>query len=245
MTTETLFTTGGETKPTEPGQTTTQEGQTLLTALVGEKQKYKSAEELAKAYVNADEFINTLKAENARLREEANKAKTIDEVLDRLNKTTTSSDNSPTTTQNTFDESKLADLVKNTLTKQEQEKIREANLLEADRKMKEKFGEKALEVFKQKADTPSKRQVMQELAAVDPNAFVNLFVTTDGGSTTPPSTGSVNTLATGNTSARASEWSQEWLKEVRTKEPSKYWSAEFQYQLQQKVVQNPKLYFKE
>lgn len=241
MTTDTLFQPGTTTQTTPA--TSTNEGQSLLTALVGEKQKYKSTEELAKAYTNADEFINTLKAENARLREEANKAKTLDEVLDQLNKKTAQPGNPPAA-KDGFNAEEFVDLVKKTVTAQEAEKTRNGNLLMADKLMKEKFGEKALEVYTQKADSPEKRKAMQELAAADPTAFVALFATTGGGTTTP-STGSVNTLATDGAPSRASEWSQEWLKEVRTKDPAKYWSAEFQYQLQHKVVQTPKLYFKE
>ena len=59
-----------------------------LTELVGEGKKYKDATELAKAYANADQFIETLKSEKHTLEEEYNgfklKAKTVEDVLSRL-----------------------------------------------------------------------------------------------------------------------------------------------------------------
>ena len=70
----------------------TTDGQ-LFTALVGETQKYKTPEELAKAYTNADQFIETLKEENRKLREQTMAAKTIDDVLERMSKQSNAPEN--------------------------------------------------------------------------------------------------------------------------------------------------------
>ena len=55
-----------------------------VSLLVGEGRKYKTLDDLAKAYLNADGFIEQLKAENQELRTKTVEAKTIDEVLERL-----------------------------------------------------------------------------------------------------------------------------------------------------------------
>ena len=234
MTTETMFD-GETTAVTEPTKTGG-EAQSLLTALVGEKQKYKSPEELAKAYANADTFIQQLKEENARLRQENANAKTLDEVLEQLKQpsrteATTSAEISPDA---------IASIVKQQITSIDAEKVKQTNLLKADKALKERFGEKALEVFNEAAKTPEQKQVLTQLAAVDPDKFVALFTQTPG--YTAVDTGTVNTAGTTSTSHKK-EWSKSWVSDVRQKDPNKYWSAEFQYALQNEVVKNPKLYF--
>ena len=77
---DTIF--NGEDQTPAPSSKTTDES--LFNALVGETQKYKTPDDLAKAYANADQFIETLKEENRKLREQAAQAKTIDDVLERI-----------------------------------------------------------------------------------------------------------------------------------------------------------------
>src|SRR5687767_9591535 len=55
-----------------------------LAILVGEGRKYKTVEELAKAYIHIDGFAETLKGENTKLREDLAKSTTLDQVLERL-----------------------------------------------------------------------------------------------------------------------------------------------------------------
>lgn len=69
-----------------PDQATTKATQTdpstsYLEQLVGEGKKYSNPEELAKAYFNADGFINHLKNETGSLREELDKRMTLEELL--------------------------------------------------------------------------------------------------------------------------------------------------------------------
>lgn len=56
----------------------------ILQALVGDEGKYKSPEELAKGYVNAEKFINQLKQENEDLRVKTQAAASVDDILARL-----------------------------------------------------------------------------------------------------------------------------------------------------------------
>jgi hypothetical protein len=237
--TDSIFT--GETTP-EPTPPQTQDGE-LLIALVGEKQKYKSAEELAKAYVNADGFITQLKEENKKLREENAKAATLDEVLERINKPTTKQDDTPAPPQLKAED--LEALVEKTLTGRESAKTREANLLQADKLMKEKYGEKAADVFKAKASSPQLQKVFMELASTSPQDFVALFATEAVVPSSAPSTSTVDTASfAASTSNRANmEGTKEWVSKIRKENPTTYWSQDFQVKLQKIVLSIPSLYF--
>lgn len=241
MTVDSIFGGEGKDKPeaTTPAET---KEQGLFAALVGETQKYKSAEDLAKAYTNADEFINQLKEENRKLREQATSAKTIDEVLERINKT---SEKKPEDTPvNGLTEEAVASLVEKTLTGRALATERENNLLHADKLMKEKFGSKAADVFKAKASTPDLQKVYMELASKSPSDFVALFATSVA-PTTPLDSSSVTTIvADAGTGNRAAvEGTKEWATKIRKEQPDLYWSSSFQAKLQQTVLKNPSLYF--
>jgi hypothetical protein len=225
----------GATTPNQPPATT--EAPSLLTALVGETQKYKTPEELAKGYANAEEFINTLKSENAALRTQVQQAKSFDDVLAKL----TERPSIPEDNQvEQVSAESIAQIVQQQITGMEAAKSREANLLKADKAMKEKFGEKAGEVFAQVAATPELKEVYTKLAAVDPDKFVALFAapTTTQGSSMDVST--VNTAGAFQASPRVEEWSKAWVTKVRQDNPKKYWSNEFQAQL----AQNATKYFR-
>ena len=215
----------------------------LFTALVGENQKYKTPDDLAKAYANADQFIETLKEDNRKLREQATAAKTIDDVLERMSKQDNAPmDDSPSAQFNSED---VQQLVEKTLEGRKQQDTKNGNLLKADSLMKEKFGEKAEQMFKLKASTPDKARILMELAANDPTEFVALF---GGGSSLPTNsfdTGSVNTTSVASNGGDRSrvEGTKEWAAKVRKDDPNTYWSQEFQFKLQQTVSKNPNLYF--
>jgi len=170
----------------------------LFTSLVGENQKYKTPEDLAKAYNNADQFIETLKEDNRKLREQVTQAKTIDEVLERMSKQNVApvDDNPPV---QGFSSEDVQQLVEKTLLGREVAKTKTDNLLLADKLMKDKFGEKAEEMFKQRAANPEKARILMELAATDPAEFVSLF-----NGVVPPAnnmdSGSVNTTSVASSS---------------------------------------------
>jgi hypothetical protein len=210
---------------------------------VGEQQKYKTPDDLAKAYNNADQFIETLKEENRRLREQAASAKTIDEVLERMSKQSGApeADNPPV---QGLTPDVVQQLVERTLEGRKQQDSKNGNLLRADALMKEKFGDKAEQMFKQKASSPEKAKILMELAANDPTEFVSLF----NGIQLPANnfdTGSVNTTSVASSGGDRTrvEGTKEWAAKVRKDDPNTYWSQEFQYKLQQTVSKNPTLYF--
>lgn len=225
----------GATTPPQP--LTTTEAPSLLTALVGETQKYKTPEELAKGYANAEEFINTLKSENAALRTQVQQAKSFDDVLAKLGERNSIPDD---TQVEPISAESIAQIVQQQLTGMEAAKSREANLLKADKAMKEKFGEKASEVFAQVAATPELKEVYTKLAAVDPDKFVALFAPQQEFSGNDVDVSTVNTAGAFQASPRVEEWSKKWVTKVRQDNPKKYWSSAFQSEL----AQNATKYFR-
>lgn len=242
MTNATIFGGENDNQTTTPPAATT-DGQ-LFTALVGENQKYKTPEELAKAYANADQFIETLKEENRKLREQTAAAKTIDEVLERMSKQGNAPENDNPPVQGIKPED-VQQLVEKTLAGREVAKTKENNLLLADKLMKDKFGERAGDIFKQRANNPDKARILMDLAATDPQEFVSLFGGGVPNTANTMDTGSMNTTSVPSTGGDRSniEGSKEWAAKVRKENPSMYWSQDFQYKLQQTVTKNPSLYF--
>ena len=242
MTNATIFSGENDNPPANQPAATTDGS--LFTALVGETQKYKTPDELAKAYNNADQFIETLKEENRKLREQAASAKTIDEVLERMSKQSGApeADNPPV---QGLTPDVVQQLVEKTLEGRETASRRNNNLLKADALMKEKFGTKAEELFKQRASSPEKAKILMDLAANDPTEFVNLFVGVPSTFSNSMDTGSVNTTSVPSSGGNraAIEGTKEWAAKVRKDNPSQYWSQDFQYKLQQTVSKNPSLYF--
>jgi hypothetical protein len=241
MTNATIFNGENDNPPANQPAATTDGS--LFTALVGETQKYKTPDDLAKAYNNADQFIETLKEENRKLREQAASAKTIDEVLERMSKQSGApeADNPPV---QGITPDVVQQLVEKTLEGRKQQETKNGNLIKADSLMKEKFGEKAELVFKQKASTPEKAKILMELAANDPLEFVSLFAGTQLPSNNFD-TGSMNTTSVASNGGDRTkvEGTKEWAAKVRKDDPNTYWSQEFQYKLQQTVSKNPTLYF--
>lgn len=231
------------------GNTLPTDGQVAI--LVGEGRKYKSVEDLAKAYMAADGFIEKLKSENADLRTKAEKAKTIDEVLERLDAKRVSSapDKGAEPTPNPgMSAEAVASIVRDTVTGLETAKTRQANLQKADAEMKKLYGDKAAEVFSKAAQTPEQRAALTQLAEVDPASFVKLFQGTApaSGSQVDGSGAAVNSeaLSNFNASGRVQDpGTKEYWDEVRKKSPSKYYDAASQLAMQKAATENPTKYF--
>lgn len=205
-----------------------QQNPSPFTALVGESGKYKTPDDLAKAYIHADTFIEQLKAENAELRTKTQEAKTLDDVLEQLQRK-----QQPTAEDSlqSLDASTVAEIVKQQITGMETAKIRQTNLAKADAAMKEQFGEKALEIYNKKATTPELKKIYKELAEVDPDQFVALFGVgqqqAPQGSVDTPSVNSAGSFG----APRVKEWSKEWVAKVRKENPTLYKSPQFQVDL--------------
>lgn len=217
----------------------------IVEVLVGEGRKYASIEALAKSRIEADDFIETLKSENATLREANARAKTVEDVLKRM-ETKEVSPPDKAVARNAPTEDEIANIVKNTMTGMETARTRENNLKKADDEMKRLFGEKAQEAFLAKAATPELKKALTELASVSPAEFVALF--TKGSvvaSSTVAASGGVNTAALGNQPVQSTgdPTTKAYYDEVRKKDTKRYYSRDFQLQMHDAAQANPNKFF--
>lgn len=215
-----------------------------VAVLVGEGRKYKTVEDLAKAYLEADGFIEKLKDENRVYKEEAVKAKTIDDVLDQLRAKETPSSTTTSEVKAMPSATDIAAIVEAQITGRETARERQNNLLKADAKMKELFGEKAQEVFNSKATSDATRKALQNLAEVAPDQFVALF--TKGVDATAATPGTINTAALGISTAgdrKSNPGTKEYYTELRRKNPQVYYSTATQLEMNKAAQVNPQLFF--
>ena len=242
-----------EVKQEVPAIQTQGDTQSQVAILVGEGRKYKTVEELAKAYLASDGFIEKLKGENSVLRTEVAKAQTLDQVLERLKQDQGSaardqgaskvdvSQGTPGLTQ-----TDVAAIVARTLTGMETARTRETNLKTADAEMRKLFGDKAEEMFKKEASTPEMRKALTDLASVSPDKFVALFrPVTQAGSTVDHGT-AVNSAALGNeqASGRAADpGCKEFYDHLRRTKPASYYSQAMQHQMNKVAVDAPNKFF--
>ena len=244
MTTETIFNGKDQSQETATEVATppaTQGNGEIVQALVGEGQKYKTVDDLAKAYLHADTFIQQLKEENQKYREQVTAAKSIDDVLERLQQ----SQQQEQVTPAQVEQPDISALVEQTLAQREVKKAQEANLLEADRLMKERHGERATELFKAKATTLEMKKLYMELAARSPQDFVALFGEPQITGSAIQSGSSVNTVnvASHGTNRENIEGTKEWFSKMRREEPQKFYSSGMQVRFSKAATENPKLYF--
>ena len=241
----TSATSDGQTGTTPPDTQTSD----IVSALVGEGKKYKTLDDLAKGYINADGFIEQLKAENRELKEKATAAKTVDDVLQRLNQQQTTQEGDPSSAPTKgVDVAELSKLVEATVTGLETQKQRRSNMLKADAKMKEVFGEKAGEKFAEVAATPELQKIYTELASVDPDKFISLFVGDVPKNTGVGAGGTVNTTvnySSANPAGRMQQFgTKEYFDNIRRTDPKTYYSTDFQLKMDTAVRTNPNLYYK-
>lgn len=239
MTTETIFKEGQDQGQQTPP--TTQGNGEIVGALVGDGQKYKTVDELAKAYLHADTFIQQLKEENQKYREQAMAAKSIDEVLERIEQSQRVQQTTPVEPEKVD----ISALVEQTLTQREAKKIQEANLLEADRLMKERHGERAVELFKSKANTQELQKLYMDLAARSPQDFVALFGESQPIGNAMQSGASVNSvnIQSHGTNRENIEGTKEWFSKLRREKPQQFYSSAMQVRFSKAATENPKLYF--
>lgn len=215
----------------------------LLEVLVGEGKKYRDQEALAKAYIEADDFIETLKAENQNLRKSVEGAKTIESVLERLDAQAAPKGDTP----KGISAPELAKIVRETVTGLESEKTRKENLLKADAGMKALYGDKAQEVFDREANNPATKVALMALAEADPDKFVALFdkrAATQSG--TVASSGGHNVAAMqGSSAPNTNDTSTEaYYSNIRRTNPKLYYTAEFQLKMHKAAQANPEKFFK-
>jgi len=141
--------------------------------LVGEGMKYATPEEALQSIPHAQHHIENLEQEMANLREDLSKRKTVDEVLQEINKMPTESKAEPQLTQEQLDA-----LIDTKLATKEAQTVAKSNTDSVVKKLSEVYGDKgkAEEVYIQKAnDLGLSVDYVNSLAATSPKAVFELF----------------------------------------------------------------------
>jgi len=157
--------------------------ESILSNLVGDDKKFKSAEDLAKGKLESDRFIEQLKEENADLRGNLDRRLAAEDILKEIKKATgneqdkeTPSDDSGQPAPKSYELEDIVSLVDQRVTaKQEQERA-DRNRETANAKLVAKLGDpsKAAAFLKQKSEELGvSGQWLVEVAEKSPEAFLN------------------------------------------------------------------------
>lgn len=236
-----------ETTPeTIPPVVTTQQApsnnaEDLVNQLVGEGKKFKTIQDLAKAKLESDSFIERITQENKELREgtvsKADIDAKFDAFLTKLNEQKKAPDSREQTVP-ALDADKIADIVRNTITRTEQESTAAKNVQAANEKVIAKYGDKAGEFIEKKAaELGMTKQDLKTISAKSPNAFFTI-VGLDLKAAAPAGSGfnqgSVNTESKfNNSNISADTW--EYYSNLRRQAPDKYWEPAIQNEIFEKV----------
>ena len=140
----------------------------------GDRKKYNSVEDALKSITPAQQHIKALEEENQRLKGEADKAKSVDELLAKLEEKANKKEDQPQGGQ-VFDESKLSELVTKTLSDRETKQRADANVDAVIDAFKTKYGDKAEEAYNKVArEAGIDGDTLKELARKSPLAVLRL-----------------------------------------------------------------------
>ena len=172
----------------------------LLRMIVNEagEPKYKSIEDALVGLNNAQAHIKKVEAHDTALQqkldtaqEELNKKNAALEALDRFAQKQDDIVDPPVTP--VLDEGAVADLVSNILDQKETKTKHKTNLTQVTSKLKDKFGDKASEVFYDKAEELGmSREEINKLASSSPKVVLKLFGE-EVSSNVTPNVSSINT----------------------------------------------------
>lgn len=219
--------------------------------LVGEGKKFKTPEDLAKGKAQSDAFIEQLKQEQAGLRADLENAitelksrKSVEELMDRIQSSTTGTSTNSNGNTNTsdgdnnppaFDPSKLDEIVEARLNKRETERAHQNNLLQVKTALQNQYGENYVTKLTETAeDLGLTKEALNAMAATQPKAFLKLMgVGNEQKAPAPrqgdlfaPPVSSQNFVPTANNEKNFSHYEQ-----LRKSDPTKYWSPQVQNEM--------------
>lgn len=167
------------------------------TVYIGTGKKYSSVDEADKAFGHLNTHVDTLEKENLELRLQAEKAKGIDEALEAMKHQSkdfsVQGNNSQTNESNHqgLDEDAIAKVVENRFAQMKQSELAETNAKQVEEALISKYGDKASEVYKNKAEELGVD--LDSLAYVSPKAVLAYFDQTIKTKTSSAEASSFNT----------------------------------------------------
>ena len=193
------------------------------TFVIGDREY--TIESAAKKIENADAHIRKIEEENAQMREQLQKAKGIEDVMNAMNQ-----NKQPTQQQTTpVQTEELASLVEGILNTSMQKRTAQQNLERVEAEMKKVFGDKAEDVYKAKREALGfSAETMQTLASENPAGFMQLFAQQAPEQVAAPTQGSGNSENLGNGPKKGT---YAFYQQLKKDNPSAYNSAQIQAQM--------------
>lgn len=225
--------------------------------LVGDDKKFKTPQDLARAKLESDSFIERLKRENEQIRTELNARLTVEQLMDKVT-ASKETPNQPLGNQpenngeggaKTFNEEDIARIVEQRITEKERTRIQESNLNQVRQALTEKFGPDFASQLKQTADSFGVgEEFLNNLAKEQPRAFLAL-VDREGPKT--PQNTQVN-LFTPSPSVQTprtqgftptGDRKMSYYEDLKRKDQALYWSPKVQNQMHQDAIKLGDVFF--
>lgn len=209
--------------------------------LVGDGKKFKDAQALAKGKAESDAFIESLKREQAqlrdeymRLREEYNAVPRLQELVDQLSNTQLPpSDNNPPNDgiPPAIKPEDIEELVSKKISESKTKDIEESNFRSVQTKLRERFGDNYPNILKsQREELGLTEDFVNDLARRHPAVFFKTFGLDSQNNKdlfqAPPPSSNRTPFAPSN---KKRDWN--YYEEMRVKQPTTYWDPKTQVQL--------------
>ncbi len=219
---------------------TTSKSESFVDKLVASKgEQFRDPEAMAKSLLSADPHIKKLEAENATYRESTQKEDLAKTLLEELRKTQTPTSGEPVKPEQNAggkqeitpqaDPEDIKKLVEEVVTRKEQESTVAQNVSEADRVMRERFGDQAVtELDKRAGELGVSKEYLMEIAGKSPSAFMRLIGEAPAQQTNSSTSSAVNTSVLKESSGKR-DWN--YYKELMKKDEKTYRTREVQAQL--------------
>lgn len=227
--------------------------------LVGDDKKFKTQEDLARAKVESDRFIDQLKGELAGLRQDLNTRLTIEQMMDKISApkeplNPDSGSNQPTGngeggSNKQLTEDDIDRLVEQRLSKADKLRTQEANLNYVRTALEEKYGPQFATHLKESASALGVgEEFLNSLAKEQPKVFLKLIESETPkqqsaaltGLFTPPQG---RQTAPNKSFTPTSDRKMSYYNDLKAKDPSLYWSPSVQNQLHQDAIRLGETFF--
>ena len=157
------------------------------------EQKYSTIEDALKGLQSAQSHIKTIEQENNNFKTELSGASKMDDILKAINSNKQESIQTP---QTSLDTGNVKDVALAAIMEHEANKTATQNQNTVATTLKEKFGEKAQEMYEKKAkDLGLSVQSLNDLSAMSPNAALRYFDSDKQDTSASSSQGTINTSA--------------------------------------------------
>jgi hypothetical protein len=193
---------------------------------------------IAKSKIEADNYIEQLKAENERLKFEAEKEAYARQVLETASNQgadptpAKQADNKGGTeeTPTRVSESDIKSLVAEALTEREHTRTAEQNVAQVDKMLEESYGTEAGNAVRSRAaELGLSLERMKEVAQESPTAFMQMMGQAPAKQTHNVAQSTINTSAAASKPGGTRDWN--YYRGLRKSDPKRYYSADVQKQI--------------